>query len=224
VTSESSFVDMEWWDACVDAQLRPIIADPSLNVWVGVDASVTRDSTAIVACAFDATTKCVRLVWHRVFQPSQSDPLDFEATVERELIELRTRFKLREVRYDPYQLVSVAQRLAKAGLPLVEFPQTVANLTEASSNLYELIKGRNLTTYADAALRLAVSRAVAVETSRGWRIAKDKATHKIDVVVALAQAALGAVRGAQSRGGGMYELMRMEYENARAAGAWRSLA
>ena len=43
-------------------------------------------------------------------------------------------------------------------------------------------------------MRLAVSRAVAVETSRGWRIAKEKQSHKIDVVVALGMAALGAVK------------------------------
>ncbi len=43
-------------------------------------------------------------------------------------------------------------------------------------------------------MRLSVSRAVAVESTRGWRIAKEKARHKIDVVVALAQAALAAVR------------------------------
>jgi hypothetical protein len=42
-----------------------------------------------------------------------------------------------------------------------------------------------------------VSRAVAVESARGWRIAKDKTSHKIDIVVALAQAALAAVRKGQ---------------------------
>jgi hypothetical protein len=68
-------------------------------------------------------------------------------------------------------------------------------LTEASTNLYELIKGRNLVAYPDADVRLAISRVVALETSRGWRIAKDKVSHRIDVVVALAMAALGAVRG-----------------------------
>ena len=40
---------------------------------------------------------------------------------------------------------------------------------------------------------------MALETSRGWRIAKEKTTHKIDVVVALAMAALGAVQGGQAR-------------------------
>jgi hypothetical protein len=76
---------------------------------------------------------------------------------------------------------------------MVEYPQSVPNLTEASTNLYELIKGRNLAVYPDPDMRLSVSRAVALETSRGWRIAKEKVSHKIDVVVALGMAALCAV-------------------------------
>ncbi len=193
VTSESSFVDMEWFDACVDHDARPELADPRLSVWCGVDASVKRDSTAIVACTY--TAKKVRLVWHKIFQPSAIEPLDFEATIESTLMDLRRRFYVREVRYDPYQMVASAQRLTAAGLPMVEFPQSVPNLTEASTNLYQIVKGQNLTCYLDADIRLAISRAVAIETSRGWRISKEKQSHKIDVIVALAQAALGAVRG-----------------------------
>jgi hypothetical protein len=196
VTSESPFVEMAWFDACVDPDLSPVLADPRIPVWGGVDASVKRDSTAIVVCTFDQGK--VRLVWHRIFQPSPDDPLDFEATIEKTLLELRRRFYVREVRFDPYQLVAVAQRLTQQGLPMVEFPQSVPNLTESSTNLYEIIKGRNLVAYQDADIRLAVSRTVALETSRGWRIAKEKASHKIDVVVALAQAALGAVHQGQA--------------------------
>ena len=201
VTSESSFVDMAWWDACVDAEARQLLMDPHLGVWVGVDASVKRDSTAIVACAFDPGIKKVRLISHRIFQPSPEDPLDFESTVEKSLLEFRRRFWVREVRFDPYQMQATAQRLTAAGLPMVEFPQTISNLTEASTNLYELLKGRNLIIYPDNEIRLAVNRAVALETTRGWRVAKEKASHKIDVVVALAMAALGAVQqGQQSVG------------------------
>jgi hypothetical protein len=194
VTTESSFIEMQAWDACVDGNIRPIVAQPRLPVWVGVDASYKHDSTAIAACAFDRSTKKVRVVKTYIFQPSPTDPLDFEATVERTLIELCQSFRVREIRYDPYQLVAVAQRLTKARLPMVEFPQTSGNLTEASSNLYDLIQGKNLTVYPDAPLRLAISRAVAIESGRGWRITKEKASHKIDVVVALAQAALGAAK------------------------------
>jgi len=198
VTSESSFVDMEWWDACVDADAHPILADPRLSVWLGLDASVKRDSTAIVACTFDRDAKRVRLVWHRIFQPSPNDPIDFEQTIEATLLELRSRYNVREVKFDPYQMQASAQLLRAAGVPMNEFAQSVPNLTEASTNLYELIKGRNIVAYPDDEIRLAISRSVAIETSRGWRIAKEKASHKIDVVVALAQAALGAVTGGQN--------------------------
>ena len=74
------------------------------------------------------------------------------------------------------------------------FPPLFPNLTSASQNLFELIKAQSLVAYPDADLRLAIQRSIAVETSRGWRIAKEKASARIDVVVALAQAALAAVR------------------------------
>ena len=86
--------------------------------------------------------------------------------------------------------------MTKPGLPIQEFPQSVPNLTMAAQGLYELIKGRNLIVYPDANMRLAVSRAIAIETSRGWRIAKEKQAHKIDVIVALAQACHATVKAA----------------------------
>jgi hypothetical protein len=49
VTSESSFVDMAAWDRCVDPRLGHAVSDRDLPIWVGVDASIKRDSTAIVA-------------------------------------------------------------------------------------------------------------------------------------------------------------------------------
>jgi hypothetical protein len=49
-----------------------------MSVWLGVDASVKRDSTAIVAVTWDSVAKKVRLLAHRIFQPSAEEPLDFE--------------------------------------------------------------------------------------------------------------------------------------------------
>jgi phage terminase large subunit-like protein len=195
VTSESTFIDMGWWDRCIETGASPILADRTLPVWIGIDASTKRDSTAIVATTWDWQAKKVRLVFHRIFQPSREEPLDFEDTIERTVMEMHSRFNVKEVRYDPYQMAAVSQQLLKHGIPMVEFPQTVGNLTDASSNLYELIKGGNIIVYADDAMRLSVQRSIAIEGARGWRIAKEKCSHKIDVVVALAMASLGAVRG-----------------------------
>jgi hypothetical protein len=44
-------------------------------------------------------------------------------------------------------------------------------------------------------MRLAVSRAVVSESSRGWKLDKLKQAHHIDVVVALSMACLAAVKG-----------------------------
>jgi len=199
VTSESSFIDMEAWDACVDIDAKPVVAFPALPVWVGVDASVKHDSTAIVAVTWDQDEQKVRLIAHRIFQPSPTEPLDFEAAIEGTITELAQRFTVRKVLFDPYQMAATAQRLARQGIPIEEFPQSTPNLTAASQNLFELINGRNLVAYPDPAMRLAISRAVAIESSRGWRITKEKQSHKIDVVVALAMAAYAAVKTGESR-------------------------
>src|SRR5262249_4169280 len=77
VTTESAFIDLAWWDDCVDPRLTPIVTDRGLSVWVGIDASTKRDSTAIVAVTWDKEQQKLRLVWHRIYQPSPTEPLDF---------------------------------------------------------------------------------------------------------------------------------------------------
>jgi phage terminase large subunit-like protein len=195
VSPESQFVDLSAWDQCVIPDLLPQRDDPELAVWVGVDASVKRDSTALVACSYSKESKVVRLIAHRVFQPSATDVIDFENTVERTILDWSERFWLRKVLFDPFQMVAVAQRLAKHGVQVEEFAQTIPNLTAATSNLFDLISARQLVLYPDAAMRLAISRAIIHESSRGWRLDKLKQAHKIDLVVALSMAALAAVRG-----------------------------
>jgi hypothetical protein len=192
VSSESAFVEMDWFDACVDSNSTQVFANKSLPIWVGVDASVKHDSTAIVAVTWDKVACKVRLVNHRIFQPSADQPLDFERCVEGTVRQLHERFRVQGVYYDPYQMTAAAQRLQSNGIPMREFPQTMDRLTALGSNLYDLIKGGGLVVYPDDAIRLAVSRAVALETSRGWKITKEKTAH-----VSLAMAALGCVREGQ---------------------------
>jgi phage terminase large subunit-like protein len=193
VTTENTFVDLDWWDACVDPAAQPVLADKTLPVWVGVDASTKSDTTAIVATTFDNKLQKVRLVAHRIFRPTANQPLDFETTIEATVKDYCRRFAVRSVVFDPWQMQAVSQRLQSANVPMREFPQSVPNLTSMGSMLYELIKSGRIIVYKDDALRLAVSRTVAKETPRGLQLAKEKTSHKIDVVIALAMAALHAV-------------------------------
>ena len=193
VSGESSFVPMAAWDRCVNADFGMLAADKATRLYVGVDASTKHDSSAIVGVTFDKKQQIARLAFHRIFQPSPEQPLDFEHTIEATLLDLHKRFAIVKILFDPFQMMSSSQRLTKAGLPIEEFPQSSPNLTAASQNLYELIQAQQLLVYPDPTIRLAIARAVAVETPRGWRISKATQSHKIDVVVALAMACYAAV-------------------------------
>jgi hypothetical protein len=199
-STESSFIDMDWFDRCVDPDWRPLTIDPTLPVWVGIDASVKHDSTAIVVVTWDRHIGKAVLVWHKIYQPSPDQPLNFEATIERTVRDLKERFSLKLVAFDPYQMVASAQRLRADFIPMWEYAQSVPGLTETSQNLYELIKSNSIVVYPDADIRLAMSRAIAKEGVRGWHIVKAKQTHKIDVVVALSMAALCAAQYGSHRG------------------------
>ena len=38
VSTESPFIEMQWFDACVDPGARALVSDPKLPVYVGIDA------------------------------------------------------------------------------------------------------------------------------------------------------------------------------------------
>lgn len=70
----------------------------------------------------------------------------------------------------------------------------MGRLTQLGQNLYELIRHGNLITYPDEQLRRHISHAVAVESARGWRLAKTKRGHKIDLAIALGMSAWAAMQ------------------------------
>lgn len=192
VSAESAFISAEQYDACVVPGLHPVLSEPGLPVYVGVDASVRHDTTAVVVCTYDQTKRVVRVVAHKCLKPVAGD-IDFSA-LEGAIRGLRERFSLQSIYFDPYQLIAVAQRLTSIGLPMVEFPQTPANLSLAGSTLYELIVSRNFVTYASDELRAAVLNCAVIESARGFRLAKERPSAHIDLAAALSFAALGAAR------------------------------
>jgi phage terminase large subunit-like protein len=200
-SGEEAFITAEEWDACVDPSLAPLLPEQCrhFSLSIGVDAATKGDCAAVVAVGKDRATGQLRLISHRIWTPRQGEPLDLEATIEDYLLDLRRRrFHIGRVLFDPYQMARSAATLKRAGLPMLEYPQTTGNLTAAGQNLFELVRGRNLVMYPDEELRRHALNAVAVDTGRGWRLAKEKSSRKIDGVVALSFACLDALRSAWS--------------------------
>ena len=196
-TGSESFIDMDKWDACVDPDLRPALPNSELNLYVGVDASLKHDTSAVVAVYLNEDNQ-VCLAKHRIWTPIKGETLDLGATIGNFLRELHQNFNLASVHYDPWQMADLSMRLERDGLPMQEYPQSSPNLTAMSQNLFELIEHNSISLYASSQLRKHATHATAVESTRGWRISKQKAANKIDGIVALAMATLQAVQNRNS--------------------------
>jgi phage terminase large subunit-like protein len=196
VSSESGLFDMDRWDACTDPEHFPPLPDKRISLYVGVDASTKRDRAAVVSVYREGGK--VKLGPKRFWQPSAADPLDLEDTMESYLLELHRGYHLLRCNYDPIQFHRSAMTLAKKGLPMQEYPQTVPNLTECGQNLYDLVQGGSIVLYPCKELRKEAVSAIGKETTRGVRIAKEKTSQKIDQIVALAMGAVELKTGAGS--------------------------
>lgn len=190
-TSESRFITGDLWDSCIDRTVRPLLPTREVEVLVGVDGSVKHDYAAVVGVARMANW--LQLAFFRVWKPSPSQPLDIEATIEEFLRQAHEQFRISRILCDPYQLHRTIMTLKAAGLPIQEFPQTTANTTKMGTDLFDLIKGRNLVMYPDDELREQALNCVAIETSNGFRIAKERASKKIDGIVALSMACVAVL-------------------------------
>lgn len=191
-SGQSQFIDEQDLKACTDRKHKPLLPDKSLEVVIGVDASVKGDSSAVVV-----TTKKenqIILVCHKKWQPTKKQPLDLEETIEAYIKELSENYAVQEVLYDPFQLHSVMTRLNKDGINCVEYPQTVDRLIAASQNLYDLFKNKNIILYPDSEVKSHILKSTAKEHPRGFRIVKEKQSIKIDICVALAMSAFAATK------------------------------
>ena len=133
------------------------------------------------------------LVSHRIWRPSPREPLDLEGTIEEYLRELYDRYSVVEILCDPYQLHRSITTLKEAGLPIREYAQSSPNLTQMGQTLFDLLNGKNLRMYPADDLKQHAMNTVAVESVRGWRIAKEKTSKKIDGIVALAMGCVSAM-------------------------------
>lgn len=197
-TAEETFITPEMWDPCVNQSHHPSITDRS-PLFVGIDVGIKHDNAARVAVKWDEQGEKLILVSHRIWKPTPNKPLDLENTVEQDLRDLNEQGDVVEYLADPYQMHRSISILQAAGLPIREFPQTPANITLMGQTRFDLLTGQNLEIYSSDELRQQALSTVTVDNPRRWRITKEKASKKIDAIVALAMACVAARSTAEER-------------------------
>ena len=161
--------------------------DPVL--FLGLDVATKRDTCALVGVTPDDNFETYMHWGHRIWQP----PVDLVTQVEPVLDHIFRNFRVAGLWYDPYQAITLAQRLkAKGhGYKLNEVNQQT-EMTKAGNTLHSLLTESRLTMIPDDEVRAHLGWASAKQTERGWRIIKLVQTKPIDFTVALAMACMGA--------------------------------
>lgn len=180
------------WDSLYDSALSPLQADDPRPVVFGVDAATQHDSTALVACAWEAATQRVQVVYSRVWAPEAGRPLSLHESIGAELARLAAQCRIVAVYYDPYQMIALAEWLqTRLNLPMIAFGQGAPRL-QSDGHLYQLLSEGRLRHTGDSALRQHVLNAALQLSERGYRLVKGAG--QIDAAVALSMAAFGAAR------------------------------
>jgi len=193
VAIESAFITAPLWDGCVDPEHVPMARDKRIVIHVGIDIGIKHDTSAVVAVTRQGEQ--VYLCRHAIWTPSAEQPLDLEATVEQFIYELAHDFTIGGILADPYQFHRSLKSIERNGLNVREYAQTPPNLTKMGQSLLDILKARALVLYRDDTLRQQGLNTTMIESIRGFRIAKEKASRKIDGIIALALAVLGATEG-----------------------------
>jgi len=201
VSSVDAFIEPAEWDAlgkCEplgdDGDERPIV--------LGADGSTHGDSTSLVAAVWDSKRKAADIVRTWIWYPAKVEGIekptvDLTATLGAEITRLMDNYNVLGVVYDPMQLHSIMLDLHKKYDRLgtkklfEEFTQTTMRVV-SDTFLWQKIKDKTLRHDGDRGLREHMLNAVAHDTGRGIRLAKEKTTAKMDAAVAASMAAYGA--------------------------------
>jgi phage terminase large subunit-like protein len=198
VTSKSAFIKAEQWDALTRVPVIWPWKHRSMPVYAAVDAAHKRDSVAVTLVGYHPLLGLVLLA-HRIWEPTEDNPVIPEETAVPWLQEVAARWNLRAVFYDPAHFETAGYRLQNTlgrrhGMRVTEYTQTGDNLLAMGSQLYDVIRFGWLSVYDAPDLRTHTINARAKEGERGFRLTRGKLTRKIDGAISLAMAVVAALK------------------------------
>jgi len=163
VNADTAWMNMQDWNACADTGLDADEFEGS-PCWIGLDLASKIDIAAMVQL-IQKDDKFY--LFGRYYLPQEAVEsgdndsysgwaldgrlivtdgvmLDY-SRIEEDLQDLKSRFEVKEVLYDPFQATQLATRMAKEGFPMIEVSPTVKNFSEPMKELEGLVYSRKIT-------------------------------------------------------------------------------
>ncbi len=173
------------WDKRARPDIRLQAGD---EIVVGLDSAWRNDSTAIVGVRLSDLH--VERLGHWEADPNDPHWRTPIYEVMERVRQVCRKYTVREVAFDPAWFSVQAQMLDDEGLPLVEFPNSIARMVPATQAAYTAIVDGLITHAGQPELTRHLGNCVLKSDSRGERITKETPTSKrhIDLAVAFVMA------------------------------------
>jgi phage terminase large subunit-like protein len=142
---DSESIPVSQWDACSDVDIPPIKPGDKTPLVVGLDASVSRDCTALVATSRHPMRHediAVRLV--EVFVPPRGGTLDYDNTIAPVLKRWREDYNVIQLTYDDYQMHYFTDILRREHSVWVKKFSQAGPREVADKQLYDMVMGRRI--------------------------------------------------------------------------------
>lgn len=199
----SAWLDMVKWDKCHDPILDVAGLD-GLECYGGMDLSHKKDLTSFTLF-FPERNAILCWAWTTRYQVNHrkeknkasylqfiedgelivldGDTID-EDFVFHKVLELREKYDIRSVAYDPWGCQHLALKLEEEGVDMASFRQGFASMSEPTKKLEELVLNEKLEHFGNGLLRWCASNAVVREDPAGnIKPDKEKSNEKIDALV-----------------------------------------
>lgn len=203
VNADTSWMDMGAWDACADPDLT-MDQYKGKPCWVAIDLASKVDIASVAFVFRDGNDYAVFVQnylpedaaegernsqysgWvrdgHIIATPGN---ITDYAWIEDDLRQAASMYDLQGVAYDPWQSNYLATRLMEEGMPMIEYRQTVQNMSEPMKELEALTISGRLKHAGDPVLSWMVSNVVGhLDAKENIYPRKEFPENKIDGVVA----------------------------------------
>jgi phage terminase large subunit-like protein len=166
-------------------------------IYVGIDASKNRDTTAVVWVSLKNGRWVARAqvwaVWDDPSKPKPAAHVHLRRSIPRRLIEdyvreLAHEYQLIAAPYDPYRFGRSAEDLEEEGLPMEEFPQSNPRMCPASQDLYDAIVDGSIEHDNDPVFQAQIYAGSVRDVGIGWRLDKRHSQRPMDCCIALLMA------------------------------------
>lgn len=184
------------WAALDLASVSDLAALCLLFPWDAGERGQTFRLAAWLWCPAEAEDQQSEKLRRRIYPWAQAGYVEMtdgqaidHGAIEATIGQLRKRFDVRALAFDPFNCESTAQRLAADGLKVAKFHQNLGSYTEASRAFEAAVIGGRLNHGGNPVLRWMASNTVAITNGAGHIMpSRKKSRDKIDGIVAAVMA------------------------------------